>query len=463
MISYFPAPFEDEMIYSMIARYHFSSTNTSISSTIEELFSKKDYYIKCDFFRYSSRLEQRLKHFSFYSGTEIVEIFTFYQYYKKFIDKEKLLALMISESSRTQYELFGNQIIMPNAKYYKFCEKCKAEELIKGVPYWHISHNLPGVTLCSKHKCKLMNSNVLFNGKGLLALSQDIQGEQIPKLSVEDEIVLEKINNETINLFYTKEEFSEFGTQYISYLYELGYYDNKVLDELKLKKDLWCFYSDSIFEVLNIDKDYAISEVIKIMRLSNIHPLFHILFLIFCNKKLSELNNFLLLTPFGTPPFKCKNIACNHYNTEAIFTYLLKDEYLNGIKGIFNCLCGYTYSIGNGKLNTISYGEGFFKYLTELVFHQDLDLNIVCKELNIDISVISKKLPEVKGGICFSKYTKEQFRNSFLNEIESFEVKAKLFRNNNLEKIIIWLKSNDSNWFDSHNNKIKRILIDKYI
>lgn len=465
MIGYFPAPYQDEMIYSVIARYHSSSLSKSVSNTMDELFSRRDYIIKNDFFRYSKRLELRLKHFSFYSEKEIIERFTFFRYYTKFIIKKFFFDLMINESSRIEKEIFNPKINLPNSRYYKFCIKCREEDLVNGVPYWRINHNLPGITLCSKHNCKLTESDILFNGKELTALSKEVKGTLIPKLSKRDEILLEKINNETINLFYSKDEFYEYKTQYISYLFELGYYDEKCLNEDKLKIDVACFYSDSICEVLNINKEITVSEISNIISGYNQAPLFHILFLIFCNKSIKNLNSSLLETPFGFPPFKCKNIACQYYEKENIHTFFLKDRFLDGIEGIFICSCGYTYSVlgGKDKVSIISYGEVFLKYLTDLVFNQDMELNVVCRELNIDMDVIKKHLPAIKGGIGFRKYTKRQFRDSFTNEMNFNVTTERLFKNNNLDKVIIWLKSNDINWLRLHSDEILRYKMNKYI
>ncbi|WP_156323933.1 hypothetical protein [Bacillus sp. JCM 19034] len=41
MIGYFPHPYKDEVIYSIIARYHHHMRNKSKYYTFEELFSKK--------------------------------------------------------------------------------------------------------------------------------------------------------------------------------------------------------------------------------------------------------------------------------------------------------------------------------------------------------------------------------------------------------------------------------------
>jgi len=39
MITFFPVPYEDEVLYSVLARYHVRSGNTSYKATMQDLFS----------------------------------------------------------------------------------------------------------------------------------------------------------------------------------------------------------------------------------------------------------------------------------------------------------------------------------------------------------------------------------------------------------------------------------------
>lgn len=46
MISFFPTPYEDELLYSILARYHLRSGNISYVDTNKDLFNKMAISIK---------------------------------------------------------------------------------------------------------------------------------------------------------------------------------------------------------------------------------------------------------------------------------------------------------------------------------------------------------------------------------------------------------------------------------
>lgn len=389
VIGYFPSPFLDEMIYSIVSRYHLISSNMSENQTSQDLFSRNMSNIKMDLFPFARELEERLKHFGFYSASEIINSFSFYNYYTKFLvhhDVEKFKSLMLDERpGRIKNEIYCHDIEKFNCKYYKFCSKCIEEDSIYGVPYWHITHNLPGITICNKHKCKLIASKVLFNGKKLVSLINVVQGTPLPRLNDKEEELLKLINEETIYLFSTEQDFSEYITPYISFLYSLGYIDDFFINEKDLIDDFVAFYSDDICEILGIDKKFIINKIIESIKYasSNIHPLFHILFIIFCDKKIENINNNALITPFGPTPSKC--IVCKSIDRYCIHKSILRYRE-QGIKGTFWCSCGYNYYINSWEKNnivTISYGEALCKYITELLFEEDLSISGICNRLHI--------------------------------------------------------------------------------
>lgn len=47
--------------------------------------------------------------------------------------------------------------LKPCPRQYVFCQRCVEEDLAAtGVPYWRLSHQFPGVTVCHRHRCRLM-------------------------------------------------------------------------------------------------------------------------------------------------------------------------------------------------------------------------------------------------------------------------------------------------------------------
>lgn len=389
MIGRFPTPYNDELIYSILSRYHIISSNESEHLTSNELFDRDMKLIKMDLFPYAKKLEMKLQHFNFYNSIEIIENFSFFNYYNKFLStdtKNKFRNLMLKERpGRIINEIYNIDIGKYNSEYYKFCLSCLEEDSNNGVPHWKISHNLPGMTVCVKHKCKLIMSEVLFNGKKLVPLSSEVQGKPLPILSAKEEEILSLVNEQTFYLFSTDQTFTEYITPYISFLYTLGYFNNFSINKNKLKEDFNDFYSPNICAILGIDKEFVIKNIIECIKYStyNIHPLFHILFIIFCGKKIEDLNNNSLPIPFNYEPLNC--IVCKTSEKDNIHKLVLRYSSEETV-GRFWCACGYNYVITSrdqNKIETIDYGEALYKHIMDLLFREELSISDICNQLHI--------------------------------------------------------------------------------
>lgn len=388
MIGYFPTPYKDEFIYSILARYHQISSNKSEHITANELFTISMREINMDLFPYAKKLENRLKHFDFCNAVEIIEKYSFFNYYYKFLSyapNNRFQSLMLEERSGwIGNELYRHDISQYNDKYYKFCLDCFEEDLKIDLPYWRISHNLPGVTYCNRHNCKLVRSDVKFNGKKFVVLSNEVKISDIPLLSDYEEELLKLITEETNYIFNCKENISEYVTPYISYLYDLGYIEDYTINEKKLKEHFMYFYSDNICKVLNINKDYVISHVIKKIKSvsKEIPPLFQILFLIFCNKKIKDLKeNNPISTPFNKVVLKN---CCNCFN--GIFIHNCSLRFRGKVLwGKYKCsICEKIYETDAKDKNlSVRYGVKFSEQVMELLFIEDLSVSEICSKLHI--------------------------------------------------------------------------------
>jgi TniQ len=71
--------------------------------------------------------------------------------------------------------------------YLKFCPECFDTEVEQyGEPYWHCSHQIPGMAICTKHRILLLDSNVLTDGHGThyYSLSHDNCSIDIPQVQI---------------------------------------------------------------------------------------------------------------------------------------------------------------------------------------------------------------------------------------------------------------------------------------
>jgi hypothetical protein len=83
MLHWFPTPYPDELLYSVLARYHVWSGNTSPKMTIEELFGKRTVRSVWDLPANLNMLLSQLG--SYWKAEQLINNHTMYPYYAAFL------------------------------------------------------------------------------------------------------------------------------------------------------------------------------------------------------------------------------------------------------------------------------------------------------------------------------------------------------------------------------------------
>lgn len=199
MLLFFPVPYPGEWWYSVLCRYHVKSGNEKFQTTIRELFQGKPRAMIGAFFpnntmhQIVSQLPQ-----SFDLKKLILEHTPFRYYMRMYSLQEKvdfLDALCKGEATTPTciWKTAGgkNQLL-------RYCPLCAQEERDKyGESYWHTLHQLPLVTVCDIHHCRLLNAS-----SEALRLNEGFHMIQLGKEPVEyvdadsTELLLVKISNE---------------------------------------------------------------------------------------------------------------------------------------------------------------------------------------------------------------------------------------------------------------------------
>jgi hypothetical protein len=78
MVSFFPKPYPDEILYSVIARYHIRSGNTSPKVTLRELFNSQSTVATADLPCNLNSLIENLESFSNHTVENLIYKNTLY-------------------------------------------------------------------------------------------------------------------------------------------------------------------------------------------------------------------------------------------------------------------------------------------------------------------------------------------------------------------------------------------------
>lgn len=158
MIHFFTDPYEDELLYSAIGRYHYYTGNIDFKDTLEELFNKRTIVAG---FEIGSNIEALANNLSDkYTADYIINKHTIYPFYSPFLPKKRsqeiIKAIKFDGGSEiyTKIGIIAGSICNKEGIYY--CPCCAKEELEGyGEAYIHREHQLQGVFLCPRHGVKL--------------------------------------------------------------------------------------------------------------------------------------------------------------------------------------------------------------------------------------------------------------------------------------------------------------------
>lgn len=162
MIVYMPTIYPDELVYSWFGRYYVHSGCFSHKMALQELYCKKSDYLSKEFIGNLNN-EAREEISKIYSLDKLVLDHTMYPQYARFIpltEKKEALHHLGHDSCDVHY-LFPVLPRNDGERYLRLCPLCvKEDREIYGEAYWHRKHQIRNMGICTRHKCRLMESSV---------------------------------------------------------------------------------------------------------------------------------------------------------------------------------------------------------------------------------------------------------------------------------------------------------------
>lgn len=168
MITYFPAPYPDELLYSQLSRYYIKSGHIAYIFAARELFERSTDRPDVEFLNKFSFAALSVITRNFSIG-QIILGHTMFPYYGRFLPKERrkraFYAMVHMESG------YKNLLAIPKSKdgkhrFLRYCPLCaQADRQQYGETYWHRIHQITSVDICPIHKCYLYNSDMPISAK----------------------------------------------------------------------------------------------------------------------------------------------------------------------------------------------------------------------------------------------------------------------------------------------------------
>ena len=319
MNSFFPIIQEDELLFSLFARYHERSLNKSEKITLNQLGLPK----------INPLLPNNIQNFIESLGpfeTHDKEYFlihhTLFNYYCNFlppIQNRELLHYMIYGLKDKKSNVPSKLLINPFN--LKFCPNCVRDDFkTLGESYWRLSHQLPTSLICLEHDVILENWNYGTSETSLKTLKiRDLSSEVFKKFSNKTRFYAQKftkqsliLNMENLNLYFK----FRYGKFYLV-LIANGYVKSTgQVDVLKLRSDMENYYGNELIKLARFN-ERIYEQIVESPLVCNIN-FTYIETLFFINFFFNSLSDFMkcnLTLPTGEiGPFPCLNYFCESFN-----------------------------------------------------------------------------------------------------------------------------------------------------
>lgn len=190
MLGYFPVPYPDELLYSVIARYKLHQGIISDRQIVNDLFGSRNVAAVVDFPGHLLDLQQRTFHLTHIAAAQWLAKHTLYPAYRNFLPSnrnEKIVQSILSGKAwdvHTRTGVAASNIKVP--KFLRVCKHCYRQELeLLGEPYWHRLHQLSGVMVCPAHKEYLYETDALFRPQGKYEFFPAIDASLVRKIPLD--------------------------------------------------------------------------------------------------------------------------------------------------------------------------------------------------------------------------------------------------------------------------------------
>lgn len=494
MIHFFTDPYNDEILYSTIARYHYYSGNTSFKDTLFQIFDDVNVIPSIELSSCLNNLSSKFNHNSIYTSKYFIDNHTNFPVFIPFLSKERREDIELEMKSKngkgiyTKIGLVAGGICRKNSLYY--CPSCAEEEMKKfGEAFFHRNNQFQGVLVCSKHTCKLKpyieskksNSRIEF----IRLKRENIDFAKEYYVSTEDTLIMISRNVDYLlnkNLRHFDQQ--KIHRKYSVLLNNKGYLTvNLRVNQKRLYRDFVEFYGEQILNILESNPNYSNeSNWLKCITRKPkkvIHPIRHILFINFlCNDIFTFFEtNLDRKLPFGDGPWLCLNPVADHYKKLVIKDLNITADYKTRKPvGTFKCDCGFVYSRKGPDANKEDkfkigrikeFGHVWEDKLKQLISNNEFSLRQLGRIMNCDPKTIVKYAEKIgirnkihsnmkmnskksSSNDVNMRYIREKYAEDILNFIKDYPSYDRTQIRERLKKQYAWFYRNDKEWLNKN-------------
>ncbi|MBF0326211.1 MAG: TniQ family protein [Alphaproteobacteria bacterium] len=393
MLPYFPPAYPNELLYSLLARFHRHVGETSPKRTLDALFGNRSVRAGVLLQGHLQALSEHLPPQRELTPGRLLADFTLNPYLTAFQPADVRLAvrdaLFLGHADWVTMRLGLAASRVQGATALRYCPACRSEMLTRhGELYWCRDHQLPGVTVCPEHGVLLQDSTVCPGTIGqhsFIAADED----NCPEVSsdAQDDASLAwmvaKRCAQVLRSPPAPMSLHEWGEYYHQRLRQRGFGKGEDrIDQRWLNRDfaLWAGQPELP------GTDTWLAAMARKHRKA-FHPLQHVLLGLFLDAHAPVAED----APFGLGPWPCRNPLAEHYGQLVV---QLAGTHQEGGKliGRFSCSCGYVFSLAavpGSRPRILDLGPLFRQWLRQLVA-EGVGLRATARALGVDPGTVRR-------------------------------------------------------------------------
>lgn len=492
-LSFFPTPYHDEILYSVLCRYHLRSGNPSAAATMKELWGTiapvKSIYLP----RAIDAITQKIPSNIDFTSDKLILEHTMYPYVQFSLSEtraKELYEMMCKQTALsfgTDQKAGMSKRKVPSPLYLRYCPSCVTNDIsLYGETYWHRIHQLPGIFICPEHGEPIVDSpvSVKMIRWNFYPASEETFYDTVycHNYGYTSDMVdkLVTLAKDTVWLLENGGKFGfkdEVVDKYHSVLQSKNLMNSGGrMDHQRIYEELNLFFGRDFLNLIHSDGDNIHlhwSTKITGKAAKTVQSIHHSLMMRFlCGSPQTFLESENSWEPFGKAPWPCHNKICPHYLEDVIPH--IDIIYCHGVhKAMFTCpYCGFSYRRGRampkkkqyeGHVKVASYGHLWEDMLKDCLVDKNITIEKTSRMLKCSKSTVRKyaakfqlipglKVPKRRTQLSKPKKQPES-RNSRRTKLENL-----LRENPGISRIELkrldsktyqWLRANDSEWFGS--------------
>jgi hypothetical protein len=361
MIGFFPESYPDELLFSLLSRYHRRTGYRDVASTMRDLFGNQMIRPSVDLTANLGELVSRLPHGHTYSVDRLIDSHTLLPFYSSFVPArrlEQIRADMEGSGGARIHSRLGINTFKGTPRTLKYCPGCvEQDRSIFGEIYWHRLHQAAGVEVCPTHQCYLIDTGVelgTWGTRDVLMAAEEAIDKKTSRQKERDQhfpIHLRIAEGAAWLLQNPMRGSGALGhrERYLELFFQRGACTYSGAFNSSFFEEVREFYSDDFLESIHCPftrTDHWAQRLVRKEGRTQ-HPLYHLLLVNFLGLTIQEFFDLpATRLAFGVGPWPCLNAANQHFGEALITSYETSITQRNGRtpRGTFRCGCGFAYS-----------------------------------------------------------------------------------------------------------------------